>query len=74
MAIFLILAGIVSLIYGGLNILGLTKNDVSKDSEMDKKLMSEETRYFIGRYYAGIQFMGAGLGAIALGLIIHFSH
>ena len=71
MAILLIVAGIVSLIYGILNILGRTKNDVSKDSEMDKKLMSEKTRYFMGRYYAGIQFMGAGLGAILLGLIFY---
>jgi hypothetical protein len=69
MAIFLILAGIVSFIYGVLNILGLTNNDVSKDSEMDKRLMSKETRYFMGRYYAGIQFVGAGLGAVLLGLI-----
>jgi hypothetical protein len=74
MAIFLVVAGIGSLIYGLLNILGLTKTDVSKDSDMDKKLMSEETRYFIGRYFAGIQLTAAGLGAIALGLIIYFSH
>jgi hypothetical protein len=40
------------------------------DSEMDKRLMSKETRYFMGRYYAGIQFMGAGLGAVLLGLIL----
>jgi hypothetical protein len=73
MAIFLILAGTVSFIYGLLNILGLTKTDVSRDSDMDKKLMSKETRYFISRYFAGIQFIGAGLGAIALGLIIYFS-
>jgi hypothetical protein len=73
MAIFLILAGIVSFIYGVLNILGLTKNDVSKDSEMDKKLMSKKTRYFMGRYYAGVQFMGAGFAAILLGLIINHS-
>jgi hypothetical protein len=74
MAIFLILAGTVSFTYGLLNILGLTKTYVSKDSDMDKKLMSEETRYFIGRYFAGIQLTAAGLGAIALGLIIYFSH
>jgi branched-subunit amino acid permease len=70
MTTFLILAGVVSFIYGALNILGLTKNDASKDSEMDKRLMSKKTRYFMGRYYAGIQFMGAGLGAILLGLIL----
>ncbi len=41
---------------------------------MDKKLLSKETRYFIGRYYAGFQATIAGLGAIALGLIIYFGH
>jgi hypothetical protein len=74
MAIFLVVAGIGSLIYGLLNILGLTKTDVSKDSDMDKKLMSEETRYFLGRYYTGFKFISAGAGAIALGLIIYFGH
>ena len=69
MAIFLIIAGIVSLIYGILNALGQTKNDLNKDSEIDKKLFSKKTRHFIGRYYAGLQFIVAGLGAIVLGLI-----
>lgn len=73
MSIFLILAGTASLIYGVLNILGRTKNDLAKDSELDKKVFSEKTRYFLGRYYAGLQFMAAGLGAILLGLIIYFS-
>ena len=70
MATFLIVAGVVSLIYGIFNVLGRTKNDLTKDSEMDKKLFSNKTRYFIGRYYAGLQFIAAGLGAILLGLIL----
>lgn len=70
MAILLIIAGILSFGYGVLNILGRTKNNLSKDSEMDKKVFSEKTRYFIGRYYAGLQFIAAGLGAILLGLIL----
>ena len=70
MAILLIIAGTVSLIYGILNISGRTKNDLGKDSEMDKKLFSEKTRHFIGRYYAGLQFIAAGLGAILLGLTL----
>jgi hypothetical protein len=57
-----------------LSVLGRTKQDLSKDTELDKKIFSEKSRYFIGRYYAGFQFVIAGLGAIALGLIILFSH
>jgi hypothetical protein len=34
MPIFLIIAGIVSLIYGTIIVLGRTKNDVSKDSQV----------------------------------------
>lgn len=73
MAIFLITVGIISLIYGFLSVFGRIKEDISKDSEMDKKLFSKKTRYFIGRYYAGFQFIIAGFGAIALGLILYFS-
>jgi hypothetical protein len=73
MAIFLIAAGIVSIIYGVLSILGRTKN-WAEDSALDKKLFSERSRYLLGRYYAGLRFVITGLGAIALGLIIHFSH
>jgi hypothetical protein len=71
MAILLIVGGITSACYGILNIAGRTKNDVTKDSEMDKRLLSEKTRRFIGRYYAGIQFLTAGVGAIVLGLILY---
>jgi hypothetical protein len=74
MPVLLVILGIISATYGLLNVLGRTKQDLSKDSTIDKKLFSAYTRYFIGRYYAGIQFMLAGLGAIALGLIILFSH
>jgi len=73
MAIFLVIIGIMSVIYGLSSIFGMTKEDFSKDSEMDKKLFSEKTRYFIRRYWAGLQFIAAGLGAIALGFILYFS-
>jgi hypothetical protein len=74
MSLFLILIGAAMLIHGIRKITGLVREDISKDSEMDKKLLSKETRYFIGRYYAGFQATIAGLGAIALGLIIYFAH
>jgi hypothetical protein len=74
MSILLVVGGIASLVYGTLTVLGVTNNDLSKDSDLDKKLLSENTRYFIGRYYAGFQFIIGGLGAIALGLIIYFGH
>jgi hypothetical protein len=73
MAIVLIIGGIGSVIYGILSVLGRTNNDISKDSELDKKLLSEKSRYFMHRYYAGFQAIMAGACAIALGLIIHFS-
>jgi len=73
MSILIIIAGIVSLIYGLLNVFGFTKQDTSKDSETDKKLLSEKSRYFIGRYFAGFQFIIAGLGAIILGLVMYFN-
>ncbi len=74
MSILLVLGGIASLVYGTLTVLGVTNNDLSKDSDFDKKLLSEKSRYFLGRYYTGFKFITAGLGAIALGLIIYFSH
>ena len=74
MSILLVIGGIVSLAYGSLTILGITNNDLSKDSALDKKLLSEESRYFLGRYYTGFKFITAGLGAIALGFIVYFSH
>jgi hypothetical protein len=72
MATFLIVAGAVSLAYGLLTLLGRTKN-WAEDSALDKKLFSKNTRNFLSRYYAGLQFVGVGLGAIALGLILYFS-
>src|SRR5216684_3697860 len=73
MSILLVLGGIASLVYGTLTVLGVT-NDLSRDSDLDKKLLSERSRYFLGRYYTGFEFITAGLGAFALGLIIYFSH
>ena len=72
MSIFLVVGGIASLIYGALTVCGFTNNDISKDCDTDKKLLSEETRYFMGRYYSGFGLMATGAGAIALGLILYF--
>jgi len=69
-----VVGGIASLVYGTMTVLGVTNNDLSKDSDLDKKLLSEKSRYFLGRYYTGFKFITAGAGAIALGLIIYFGH
>jgi hypothetical protein len=74
MSILLVVGGIASLVYGTMTVLGVTNNDLSKDSDLDKKLLSEKSRYFLGRYYTGFKFITAGAGAIALGLIIYFGH
>jgi len=74
MSILLVVGGIASLVYGILTVLGVTNNDLSKDSDLDKKLLSEKSRYFLGRYFTGFKFISAGAGAIALGLIIYFGH
>jgi hypothetical protein len=50
MSIFFIVAGIVSTVYGGLVLFGHKKTDASKASEFDKKVLSEQDRYIIGRY------------------------
>jgi hypothetical protein len=39
---------------------------------MDKRLISEKNRYFIGRYLAEVKFIIGGLGAIALGVALYF--
>jgi len=72
MAIFITIAGIISLVYGTLVVSGVIKTDISKDDEMSKKLLSPRNRYLFGRYDAGFKFIIAGLGAIALGLIMYF--
>jgi len=72
MSILLIVGGIASVFYGTLSVFGFTNNDISKDSDMDKKLLSEETRYFMSRYYSGFGLMATGVGAIVLGLILYF--
>ena len=73
MSLILVIGGVAGLIYGTLTVLGFTKNDISNNSDWDKKFLSESTRYFMGRYYAGFGLMATGVGAIVLGLILHFS-
>ncbi len=53
---------------------GFTKTDVSRSSEIDKKLIFDKSRYIIGRYIGTIQLVIAGFGAIGLGMILYFSH
>jgi hypothetical protein len=72
MSLFLIVSGVACLIYGTLTVFGFTNDDITKDSDLDKKLFSEKSRYFLGRYFSGIKLMAAGAGAIVLGLILYF--
>jgi hypothetical protein len=37
---------------------------------MIENVLKKNMVLFMGRYYAGIQFIGAGLGAVLLGLIL----
>lgn len=73
MSIFLIVIGIASAIYGTLRLTGFIQTDTSQDSEMDKRLISDKNRYFIGRYLSGFKLIIAGIGAIALGVILYLS-
>ena len=43
-----------------------------EDSALDKRLLSPETRYFLGRYISGTQAIGAGLGLIFFGVLLQF--
>jgi hypothetical protein len=72
MSLALVVIGVACLIYGVVKVTGIKPEDTSKDSDLDKKLMSEKTRYFIGRYWAGAKLITAGLGAIALGVALYF--
>lgn len=71
MGIILIIAGILCFLYGIFSILGLTKNDTSKDAEFDKKVMSEKSRRFFGRYYVGAQLLVVGSGLVFFGLLLY---
>jgi hypothetical protein len=69
----LMVIGTVIFIYGILIFSGIAKKDLSKDSEFDKKFLSEKHRYFVSRYWTGSSYICGGLGAVALGLILYFS-
>lgn len=73
MEIILIIAGILCFLYGILCVLGLTKNDTSKDDAFDKKVMSEKTRRFFGRYYVGAQLLVAGSALVLFGWILYMN-
>jgi hypothetical protein len=72
--LFFIVFGMAGFINGLMKVTGIKREDISKDSKWDKKHLSPETRYFIGRYYAGFQGVVGGVAAIALGLILLWSH
>jgi hypothetical protein len=63
--------GAACLVYGTLTVFGFNNNDITKDSDVDKKFFYDKSRYFLGRYFSGIKLMAAGAGAIVLGLILY---
>jgi hypothetical protein len=69
----IVIVGVLSFTYGTMIALGIIRTDIHKDSKADEELLSENNRYFIGRYWAGFQGMIAGVGFIALGLALHFA-
>ena len=71
LGIIIIAAGIFALIYGGMVTFGFIKTDISRDAAIDKRLLSDKSRYFLSRYNAGIQLMIAGAFAIFLGIVVH---
>jgi hypothetical protein len=73
LSLLFIIIGVLSFMYGASTVLGIINSDVRSDSAADKKLLSEKNRYFIGRYWAGFQGMIAGVGFVALGLVLHFA-
>ena len=73
LAFFLGIVGIIPLVYGTLTLFGVVKADTRDDSEMDRRLFSGNNRYFIRRYWGGVQGIIAGTGFIVLGLIPHFA-
>jgi hypothetical protein len=70
MGIIITIIGIITFVWGFRVTFGFIKTDISKDPEIDKKLLSERSRYFLGRYSAGIELMAAGAGAIFLGIVL----
>ena len=73
MSTLLIIIGLGLFIYGILIFFGVIKTDTKKDSDFDKKHISEKTRYFTGRYLNGLKLIGGGLGLVVLGFIIYFA-
>jgi len=73
LAFCLIIGGLIPLLYGTLTVLGVLKIDTRYDSKMDRKMFSDYNRYFISRYWGGMQGIIGGIGLIVLGLILHFA-
>jgi hypothetical protein len=47
--------------------------DLERDSFLSKKLLSPYTRYWIGRYYAGLTGIGACFAFLALAVILYLA-
>ncbi len=73
LAIIILVTGAMIFLYGVLISFGFIKTDVSGDSEIDKKLLTEKERYFWGRYNAGLQLIAAGAVAIFLGVTLYLA-
>ena len=46
--------------------------DIEHDTALSKKLFSPYTRYWIGRYQAGLNGLTAGIGFLVLAAILYF--
>jgi hypothetical protein len=46
--------------------------DIEHDSVLSKRLLSPYTRYWIGRYSAGLHGMAAGIGFLVLAAIFYW--
>jgi|GEM_PF-3594905 len=71
LGIIIAIFGVAVFLYGILITFGFLKTDVSKDLAIDKKLFSEQARYFLARYSGGIRLMSGGAAAIFLGTILY---
>jgi hypothetical protein len=62
----------VIMFIGGVRTLLNKSPDIDHDSALSNKLMSPYTRYWIGRYYAGLAGIGAGFAFLVLAAGLYF--
>lgn len=63
--------GIVMFVSGVRTLLNRSP-DLERDSFLSKRLLSPYTRYWIGRYYAGLAGIGAGFAFLVLAVGLYF--